>query len=344
MLNNVIGIGLKRSKNNITLDCWFPIILTNVPSDTFQSLNGQPFSESLLKGLALSTEESSLISAMAEINHEGYSKSERVIVTLETTANPVKHAEDAYLKLHLMSKRLAKPHTLNLEGLFGALANVAWSNSGPILPEDVDAVRVQDYVKGRTLTISHVDKFPYLVNYHIPSGVRIASGSQVRLGAYLGAGTTIMPAGYVNFNAGSEGPAMVEGRISAGVVIGKNSDIGGGASVMGTLSGGNNHVISIGDNCLIGANAGTGISLGNGCTIAAGLYVYAGKKVALFNKHKQPIDQHGNIVDMGKNTVKAMALSGRDHLLFIENSQTGQLECHPNQKQIELNEALHTND
>ena len=202
---------------------------------------------------------------------------------------------------------------------------------------------LQSKTMQQQLMVSHVDKFPYMVNYHIPKGVRIADASRVRLGAYLGEGTTIMPAGFVNFNAGTLGNAMIEGRVSAGVVIGEDSDIGGGASIMGTLSGGNNHVISVGKQCLLGANSGIGISLGDGCTVAAGVYVYAGKKVALFNAKNEPVNTDGQRVESGQNIVKASTLSGSSYRLFIEDSQTGVLICKPNSKIIQLNDALHAN-
>ena len=230
-----------------------------------------------------------------------------------------------------------------MDGAFGQLTNVAWSNLGPLLPEDVPEIRLSALAKGENLQISHLDKFPYLVNYHLPSGVRIASGNRVRLGAYLGEGTTVMPAGYVNFNAGSSGTAMIEGRVSAGVFIGDDTDIGGGASIMGTLSGGNEHVIEIKENCLLGANAGVGISLGKGCTVEAGLYITAGMKIALVNQASQPVDLEGDVVAAGQNIFKALDLSGRDNCLFIRDSRTGQIICKPNTKVISLNESLHDN-
>jgi 2,3,4,5-tetrahydropyridine-2-carboxylate N-succinyltransferase len=235
------------------------------------------------------------------------------------------------------------PHGTNLTGIFGKLTNVAWTNKGPVLPEELSA-QISKHICSSPIEVSHVDKFPYLVNYHIPSGVRIASGSQVRLGAYLGEGTTVMPAGYINFNAGTRGNAMVEGRISAGVVVDEDSDVGGGASIMGTLSGGNQNVISIGKKCLLGANSGTGISLGDGCTIAAGVYVTAGAKVSLYNEKNEPVNSRGDIVAEGQNTIKAIELNGADNLLFINDSKTGKLVCKPNMKAIELNAALHAND
>ena len=255
----------------------------------------------------------------------------------------VESAESAYFRLQCLSHRCVKPHELSLDGAFGKLTNIAWSNYGPILPEDIEDVKMSSLLEGKELTVSHIDKFPYLVNYLVPSGVRIASGSQVRLGAYLGEGTTVMPAGYINFNAGTVGNAMVEGRVSAGVLVQKDSDIGGGASIMGTLSGGNKNVISIGEKCLIGANAGTGISLGKGCTIAAGLYIYGGMKISLYNEQNQPVNLDSQVVEQGQNVVKANDLSGRDYMLFIQDSQTGEVICKPNKKVIELNAQLHSN-
>ena len=256
----------------------------------------------------------------------------------------VESAEEGYFKLQCLSQLHVKPHGLSLEGVFGKLTNVAWTNKGPILPEDVNTERIKATFKGEELKVSHLDKFPYMVDYHVPNGVRIASGSQVRLGAHTAEGTTVMPAGYVNFNAGTLGNAMVEGRISAGVVVGNNSDLGGGVSIMGTLSGGNNHVISIGEKCLLGANAGTGISLGYGCTIAAGVYVTAAAKVWMYNENKEPINLKGKVVEEGENIVKGMELSGKEHLLFIQDSTNGHLICRPNTKTIELNKNLHTKD
>ena len=251
--------------------------------------------------------------------------------------------EEAFFKLQLLSQRKTKPHTLNLDGLFGKLHNLAWTTQGPFFPEEVAAVCLEARLKAEPFHVSHVDKFPYILDYHVPTGVRIASGSQVRLGAYLGEGSTVMQAGFVNFNAGTEGNAMIEGRVSAGVVVGNNSDVGGGASIMGTLSGGNNLVISIGDQCLLGANSGTGISLGFGCTIAAGLYIYAGLKVSLYDDQNRPINADGNLVAEGENIVKAKVLSGRDHMLFLQDSVSGRIVCKPNLKTIKLNPELHKN-
>ena len=253
----------------------------------------------------------------------------------------VENAEEGYFKIQCLSQLLVKPHDINVSGIFGRMNIVAWTNKGPILPEDLAEQKMKWTFAGEELVVSHVDKFPYMVNFHVPKGVRVVSGSQVRLGAHLSNGTTVMPAGYVNFNAGTLGNAMVEGRISGGVVVGKDSDLGGGASIMGTLSGGNKNVISIGENCLLGANAGTGISLGDGCTIAAGVYVTAASKISLYNMDKLPVDLAGQVVSEGKNIVKGYELDGKSYMLYLSDSQTGKLIARPNTKLIELNESLH---
>jgi 2,3,4,5-tetrahydropyridine-2-carboxylate N-succinyltransferase len=236
---------------------------------------------------------------------------------------------EAYIKLYLLSLRISKPNSINLDGIFAALPNVAWTNLGPVDPKDIDLFRS----KYGEFSVRSVDKFPPMTDYVIPSGVRIADSSRVRLGAYLSEGTTIMHEGFVNFNAGTLGAAMIEGRISAGVVIGKNSDLGGGCSTMGTLSGGNDVKISVGEDCLLGANSGLGIPLGDRCIVEAGLYLTGGSKVEVLNSNRDLIE-----------TVKASSLSGQNDLLFIRNSLTGSIQCSPNQKSISLNEALHKND
>ena len=236
-------------------------------------------------------------------------------------------AYDAYLRLHLLSHRLVAPHGLNAGGLFGVLTNVVWTNRGPCAVDGFEAVRARLRRHG-PVTVFGVDKFPRMVDYVVPSGVRIADADRVRLGAHLAPGTTVMHEGFVNFNAGTLGASMVEGRISAGVVVGDGSDIGGGASIMGTLSGGGTQVISIGKGCLLGANAGVGISLGDDCIVEAGLYVTAGTKVSTSD---------------GKS-VKARDLSGANNLLFRRNSVTGAVEVVARDGQgIALNEALHAN-
>jgi len=248
-------------------------------------------------------------------------------IVIDTDAAPLS-ATDVYLRLHLLSHRLALPRTLNLDGAFGLLTNVAWTNLGPILPESIDQVRWEERCSGRILTVHGVDKFPRMTDYVVPSGVRIADADRVRLGAHLASGTTVMHEGFCNFNAGTLGASMVEGRISAGVVVGNGSDIGGGASIMGTLSGGGKEVVSIGERCLLGANAGIGISLGDDCIVEAGLYVTGGTLVTL---------PDGEIV-------KGRTLSGASGLLFRRNSVSGAVEATQRSGNWDgLNAALHKN-
>ncbi len=250
-----------------------------------------------------------------------------VLVEIDLDQAPA-DASDAYLRLHLLSHRLVKPHGLNLDGVFGKLTNVVWTNHGPCATTDFETVRTRLRARG-PVQVFGVDKFPRMTDYVLPTGVRIADADRVRLGAHLAEGTTVMHEGFCNFNAGTLGTSMVEGRISAGVVVGDGSDLGGGASIMGTLSGGGKEVISIGERCLVGANAGVGISLGNDCVVEAGLYITAGTKVSLLSE--------GTVV-------KAAQLSGVDNLLFRRNSQTGVVEVVTTAAQgIELNAALHAN-
>jgi 2,3,4,5-tetrahydropyridine-2-carboxylate N-succinyltransferase len=251
-----------------------------------------------------------------------------VVTVIGSLADAPKDAFDAYLRLHLLSHRLIRPHEANLDGIFGLLANVAWTSAGPCPADRVDELRLAERAAGRLLTVFGVDKFPRMVDYVVPPGVRIADGDRVRLGAHLAAGTTVMHEGFVNFNAGTLGSSMVEGRISAGVVVGDGSDIGAGSSIMGTLSGGGKEVVRIGERCLLGANAGIGISLGDDCVVEAGCYVTAGSKITL---------PDGRVV-------KARELSGVAGLLFWRNSVTGALEARPRiGTGIELNPALHAN-
>jgi 2,3,4,5-tetrahydropyridine-2-carboxylate N-succinyltransferase len=246
----------------------------------------------------------------------------------DLAAAPV-DAHDAYLRLHLLSHRLVQPRSINLDGLFGLLANVVWTNLGPCEVEGFEGTRMRLRAAGHHVTVYGVDKFPRMVDYVLPTGVRIADADRVRLGAHLAPGTTVMHEGFCNFNAGTLGESMVEGRISAGVVVGAGSDVGGGASIMGTLSGGGKQVISVGEGCLIGANAGIGISLGDRCTVQAGCYVLAGTRVAT------PDGQ----------VVKAAELSGRDDLLFRQHSQTGAMEVLSQTVDWgALNADLHAND
>ncbi|MDI5890142.1 2,3,4,5-tetrahydropyridine-2,6-dicarboxylate N-succinyltransferase [Halomonas rhizosphaerae] len=246
---------------------------------------------------------------------------------------PPQSAPEVYLKLHLLSHRLVKPHGLDLTGMFGLLRNIAWTSEGAIDIEELPARRLKARLEGRPLSVDCVDKFPKMTDYVVPGGVRIGDTARVRLGAYLGEGTTVMHEGFVNFNAGTEGPGMIEGRISAGVMVGKGSDLGGGCSTMGTLSGGGNIVIKVGEGCLIGANAGIGIPLGDRCTVEAGLYITAGAKVTLLDDQGQEV-----------KTVAARELAGQDDLLLRRNSQNGRIECLTNKSAIALNEALHANN
>lgn len=255
----------------------------------------------------------------------------RTEIDLDT---PPANAADTYLRLHLLSHRLVLPHGQNLDGLFGTLANVVWTNYGPCAATDFEATRLRLRARG-PVTVLAVDKFPRMVDYVVPSGVRVADGGRVRLGAYLAPGTTVMHAGFVNFNAGTLGTSMVEGRISSGVVVGDGSDVGGGASTMGTLSGGGKEVISIGQRSLLGANSGLGIPLGDDCVVEAGLYLTAGSKVTLVGSTGP---------DQQPRVVKARELAGLNNLLFRRSSLTGGIEVVARKGiGIELNAALHAN-
>jgi 2,3,4,5-tetrahydropyridine-2-carboxylate N-succinyltransferase len=252
-----------------------------------------------------------------------------VRVTVKSLAEPIVDASDAYLRLHLLSHRLVRPNSINLDGIFGKLANVAWTSAGPCPADRVDELRLIERAAGRHLAVYGVDKFPRMTDYVVPSGVRIADADRVRLGAHVASGTTVMHEGFINFNAGTLGTAMVEGRIVQGVVVGDHTDIGAGSSIMGTLSGGGTDKVWIGERCLLGANAGTGISLGDDSVVEAGCYITAGSKLTL---------PDGRVV-------KARELSGVPNLLFWRNSVTGVLEARPRKGTgIELNTALHAND
>ncbi|MBC9249697.1 2,3,4,5-tetrahydropyridine-2,6-dicarboxylate N-succinyltransferase [Pseudomonas alcaligenes] len=256
-----------------------------------------------------------------------------LVVTLLAEDAALTSTPEAYLKLHLLSHRLAKPHGLNLTGIFPLLPNVAWTSQGAVDLGELAERQLEARLKGELLEVFSVDKFPKMTDYVVPAGVRIADSARVRLGAYIGEGTTVMHEGFVNFNGGTAGPGMIEGRVSAGVFVGKGSDLGGGCSTMGTLSGGGNIVISVGEGCLIGANAGIGIPLGDRNTVESGLYITAGTKVAL-------LDEQNNLVKV----LKARDLAGQPDLLFRRNSQTGAVECKTNKTAIELNEALHAHN
>ena len=256
-----------------------------------------------------------------------------LVVTLLAEDAALTSTPEAYLKLHLISHRLVKPHGLNLTGIFPLLPNVAWTNQGAVDLAELAERQLEARLKGYLLEVVSVDKFPKMTDYVVPAGVRIADSARIRLGAYVGEGTTVMHEGFINFNAGTEGPGMIEGRVSAGVFVGKGSDLGGGCSTMGTLSGGGNIVISVGEGCLIGANAGIGIPLGDRNTVESGLYITAGTKVNL-------LDEQGELVKV----VKARELAGQTDLLFRRNSLSGAVECKTHKSAIELNEALHAHN
>jgi 2,3,4,5-tetrahydropyridine-2-carboxylate N-succinyltransferase len=282
------GHGIATLAGSTVLDVWFP-------APALGALTGSP--------------DTSLIALATPDADRGVTR-EVVSIEIDLTTPPA-DAKDAYLRLHLLSHRLVKPHGQSLDGIFGLLANVVWTSVGPCANEGFELTRARLKAKYGSVTVYSVDKFPRMVDYVIPSGVRIADADRVRLGAHLASGTTVMHEGFVNFNAGTLGASMVEGRISAGVVVGDGSDVGGGASIMGTLSGGGKEVISIGEKCLLGANSGLGISLGNNCVIEAGTYVTAAAKITL---------PDGEVV-------KAGTLSGASDLLFRRNSLTGGLEA-----------------
>ena len=271
--------------------------------------------------------------AQAQLMRTLSESSKPVVATVLASDSAPTSIPAAYLKLHLISHRLVKPHDTNLTGIFGMLPNVAWTNMGAIALAELPQRQLEARLQGSGLQVNCVDKFPKMTDYVVPSGVRIADASRVRLGAYIGEGTTIMHEGFVNFNAGAEGPNMIEGRISAGVFVGAGSDLGGSSSTMGTLSGGGNIIISVGKECLLGANAGIGIPLGDRCTVEAGLYITAGTKVVMLDEQQQKVAE-----------IKARELAGKDDLLFRRNSLNGAVECLTNQTAIELNEALHAHN
>ena len=303
---NIKATGLiTKSSSGETLDAYFPVIEFNDQKTDIQDISTD-----------------NLEKEVVEIHW-----------TQKDLDKPIEDVVSAYLKLHLISYRFVLPNSINLDGLFNTLPNVAWTNKGPISIDEIDQELLNSKQNKNNLYIRSLDKFPQLVDYIIPKNVRIADASRVRLGAYLSPGTTIMHEGFVNFNAGTLGTAMIEGRISAGVVVGDNSDLGGGCSTMGTLSGGNNIKISIGENCLIGANAGVGIPLGDNCTIEAGLYITAGTKIELYK-------ENGDL----DGVFKGSKLSNCSNLVFLRNSQNGKVIAKVNQKSINLNSELHKND
>ena len=304
------GVGLATAgEDGAVLDCWYPApVLGNLVESAATADEGR------LGELAVP---------------DDVRRVRRSVVRTEIDlSDPPADAADAYLRLHLLSHRLIAPHAANLDGLFGVLSNVVWTSIGPCAVEDFERTRGRVREAGQHLQVTSVDKFPRMTDYVLPTGVRIGDADRVRLGAHLAEGTTVMHEGFVNFNAGTLGSSMIEGRISAGVVVGDGSDVGGGASIMGTLSGGGSEVVSIGRRCLLGANAGIGISLGDDCVVEAGCYVTAGTKVTL---------PDGDVV-------KARDLSGRDGLLFWRNSVSGAIEVRDRSGSgTTLNADLHAN-
>jgi 2,3,4,5-tetrahydropyridine-2-carboxylate N-succinyltransferase len=319
------GLGLATLHGDVVLDVWFPKLgLGDAPSLDPTATPEPGALLSAAEGEALL----GLVPGTTGMRPLPGLSAAGVLVSIASLADPPKDTFDVWLRLHLLSSRTIKPHDANLDGVFGLLTNVAWTSAGPCPPDRVDELRLIERAAGRLLMVYGVDKFPRMVDYVVPTGVRIADADRVRLGAHLAAGTTVMHEGFVNFNAGTLGASMVEGRISAGVVVGDGSDVGGGASIMGTLSGGGKEVIRIGERCLVGANGGVGISLGDDCVIEAGTYITAGTKVKL---------PDGRVV-------KARELSGLSGLLFRRNSVTGSIEAvQRTGTGIELNAALHAN-
>jgi 2,3,4,5-tetrahydropyridine-2,6-dicarboxylate N-succinyltransferase len=302
------GIGLATMAGDRMLDAWYP-----------EPRLGAPDGEPDLTSLEAATGDDELRGT----------RTVAIATVIPDLSQPPQDTADAYLRLHLLSHRLIRPHGANLDGIFGVLPNVAWTSAGPVDIAELPHAQLRARAAGRALNVYGVDKFPRMVDYVAPPGVRIADADRVRLGAHLAEGTTVMHEGFCNYNAGTLGHSMVEGRISAGVVVGDGSDVGGGASIMGTLSGGGSEVISIGERCLLGANSGLGISLGDDCTVEAGLYVTAGTKVAT---------PDGEVVKAGE-------LSGASGLLFRRNSQSGAVEVVPRSGSWSgLNAALHAND
>ena len=303
---NIKAIGLiSKSANGDILDVFFPVINFNGKKTEIDNLDNIESSKEIIE---LSWNQDNL-------------------------DEPVDGVVSAYLKLHLLSYKFVKPNSINLDGLFSSLPNIAWTNQGPVSLDEIDEKLLESKNSSDNLYIRSLDKFPCLTDYIIPKNVRIADASRVRLGAYLSSGTTVMHEGFVNFNAGTLGKAMIEGRISAGVVIGDNSDLGGGCSTMGTLSGGNDIKISVGKNCLLGANSGIGIPLGDNCTVEAGLYITSGTKIQLHDTEGNP-----TIIKKG------LELANSSDLVFLRNSINGMVIAKPNKKSIQLNTQLHTND
>ena len=336
-MSSVHGFGLGiagKSAAGDTLDVFYPQPLSNVSGDMAEvvrdlagELDASALNEIESRFTAIGADSQAALAKQLKESHKTV-----VACTLIDNDTP-KSVADAYLKLHMLSHRLVRPHGTALDGVFALLPNVAWTDEGAVSLDELPARQLSARLRGGVLEVSSVDKFPKMTNYVVPTGVRIAHTARVRLGAYLGEGTTVMHEGFINFNAGTEGPGMVEGRISAGVWVGAGSDLGGGCSTMGTLSGGGNIIISVGKECLIGANAGVGIPLGDRCTVEAGLFITAGTKVTVLDGARKPVE-----------TVSARDLANRSDMLFRRNSTSGVVECLTNRSAIELNESLHANN
>ena len=324
------GLGLATVTDaGATLDVWYPAPVLGDPPATLDPTDPASVREHAPADLAAAERVDPLRGVRVEL----------VATVVDLDAAPDGTA-DAYLRLHLLSHRLVRPHGLSLDGIFAALPNVVWTDRGPCAVEDFEATRLRlRAATGTPVTVLGVDKFPRMVDYVLPTGVRIADADRVRLGAHLAPGTTVMHEGFVNFNAGTLGTSMVEGRISAGVVVGDGSDVGGGASIMGTLSGGGREVVSIGRRSLLGANAGLGIPLGDDCVVEAGLYLTAGTKVRLVG-----LDPQDAVVAGEARVVKARSLAGVDNVQFRRNSRTGEVEAVARSGHgVRLNAALHAN-
>ncbi|RLV51248.1 2,3,4,5-tetrahydropyridine-2,6-dicarboxylate N-succinyltransferase [Nocardioides mangrovicus] len=310
--------GIATYAGQSVLDAWFP-----APALTMSELGapaGEPSPE---------------LAALAGPDPVRNVLREPVTVVVDDLDAPPTDALDVWLRLHLLSHRLVRPNSINLDGVFGLLTNVVWTSAGPCAVEGFEQTRLRLMAAGRHVTVHGVDKFPRMVDYVLPSGVRIADADRVRLGAHLSPGTTVMHEGFVNYNAGTLGTSMVEGRIVQGVVVGDGSDVGGGASILGTLSGGGTTRVSVGERCLLGANSGLGIPLGDDCVVEAGLYLTAGTKVTVIGPE-------------GNRVVKALELAGADHVLFRRNSVSGAVEAVPwkadgSQGAVALNAVLHAN-
>ncbi len=331
------------NKNGAYLDTFFPFLLHKPPDkltgllndfleEGVSELSASEFAR-ISKMVAEHTASVSVTSATRPHNYHDLPSCKRLVAVKLSEDRDIQSTPEAYLKLHLLSHRLCLPNTINLDGLFQQLPTVCWTSLGPIDPAELNERLLEARFSDEHIDVHSIDKFPRMTNYVVPSGVRIADASRVRLGAYLGVGSTVMHAGFVNFNAGALGPNMIEGRISQGVVMGANSDLGGSASTMGTLSGGGKLKNSIGENCLVGANAGIGIPLGDRCTVEAGLYITAGTLVEVIDTS-----------DNSSRILKARELAGQSDLLFIRHSQTGKVLCRTNKNSIELNDALHSNN